>query len=112
MALPAPARPEKKSSASLHYESWMKQPVPIPKAENTLPTVTAKPWFQVPGRGCGPEGAVAGAEGSLFFSVVTVHRVIRLNPDTKLSVVVKLKGLSARPCPAQRQQHLHHRSIF
>ena len=72
----------------------MKQPVPIPRAENTLPTVTAEPWFQVPGGGRVLEGAVIDAKGSLIFSDVTGHRVMRLTPDKKLSVVVELKGLS------------------
>ena len=91
---PVPAAPAEKSSASLHYEAWMKQPVPIPRAENTLPTVTAEPWFQVPGGGRVLEGAVIDAKGSLIFSDVTGHRVMRLTPDKKLSVVVELKGLS------------------
>ena len=78
---PVPAAPAEKSSASLHYEAWMKQPVPIPRAENTLPTVTAEPWFQVPGGGRVLEGAVIDAKGSLIFSDVTGHRVMRLTPD-------------------------------
>ena len=68
-------------------------PVPIPAAEQGLPTENAREFFVAsPGNNI-LEGAIIDREGNLLYCDVTQKKVMRLTPDKKLSTVVNLPDM-------------------
>lgn len=77
----------------LAYDAQTQGPVPIPPSERTLQTVVAEPWFKVSSEGHVLEGAIFDSNGNLIFCDVTGHRILRLTPARKVSVVTTQDAL-------------------
>lgn len=70
-------------------------PVPLPPAEQALPTETAEKWITVTPNNDVLEGAIFDAAGNLLFCDVSKRQVLRLTPDKELSVLLELPDLAA-----------------
>jgi lactonase len=81
-------------AAGLAYDKLTQGPTPIPAPERGLQTAEAEQWFKVTDADHILEGAIFDAKGNLLFCDVSGHRVMRLTPDRKLSIVVTLDGYS------------------
>jgi lactonase len=78
--------------AALVYTDANSGPVPIPSAERDLQTVTAEPWFNVSKTDMQLEGAAFDRAGNLLFVDVYGGRVLRLDPEKRLSAIFTRAG--------------------
>lgn len=68
-------------------------PVPIPAAEQGLPTENAREVFVASSSNNILEGAIIDRGGNLLYCDITQKKVMRLTPDKKLSTVVSLPDM-------------------
>ncbi|QJU60618.1 SMP-30/gluconolactonase/LRE family protein [Sphingomonas sp. AP4-R1] len=73
--------------------SFASSAMPIPPAEQALPTIVADRPIVVPGAALDLEGPVYLRDGTLLFSDVQGGRVLRLDPAGQISTVTRLAGL-------------------
>lgn len=69
-------------------------PVPIPPAEQTLPSETAESWITVAPENDVLKGAIFDSNGNLLFCDVSKRQIIRLTPNKELSVLLELPDLA------------------
>lgn len=76
-----------RGDSELSYTEATRGLVPIPVAEQQLPTAVAEPYFKVSDQPIGLEGPAFDREGNLLFVDVFGGRVLKLTPDRRLSTV-------------------------
>ena len=85
----------------------MASPVPIPPAEKSLPTITAKEWFKVSDEGMQLEGPVFTPDGDLIFCEVFEGRIFRLTPEGELSEVLGKNELRPAGIESDKEGNLY-----
>ena len=80
---------------------------PIPPAEKSLPTITAKEWFKVSDEGMQLEGPVFTPNGDLIFCEVFEGRIFRLTPEGELSEVLGKNELRPAGIESDKEGNLY-----
>ena len=73
------------------YDFQIRGPVPIPPAERSLQTVLAEPWLKVSDQAMVLEGPAFKRDGNLLYCDVSGRRVVRIDRDKRLSIVLTLE---------------------
>lgn len=68
--------------------------VPVPPAEQGLPTEIAEDWFTVSPTNKILEGAIFDAQGNLLFCNVSDRKVMRIGPEKQAETVLSLEELA------------------
>ncbi|GAA0411608.1 SMP-30/gluconolactonase/LRE family protein [Massilia aurea] len=80
---------------ALRRDPRMTGPVPIPSAERDIPTAVAEKWADVIDTDTALEGALFDTEGNLLVCDVGGSRIVRLDANRRISVLLHQPGLHA-----------------